>query len=421
MRVAYVCADPGVPVFGCKGASVHVQEVLRALQRRGATVELFATRLGGEAPADLRHGVLHPLPLTGAATGAEARARAALAANAALHDALHKAVQQRGRFDIVYERYSLWSHAGMAFARANDAAGLLEVNAPLIEEQARHRTLPLPEQAERVARQVFADARALLAVSPGVADYLAGFDPARQRILVIDNGVDPARFASAACARRPWSPASGRPFRIGFLGTLKPWHGVDGLIDAFAQLVGMPAPGVAKGPAGGAALDAELQIIGDGPQREALALHAAERGVAARVRLVGALPPAEVPAALAALDVGVAPYPSSQGFYFSPLKLFEYLAAGLPVLTTDVGHLRSLVGDGIDALVVPPDDPAALARALHRLALDPALAARLGSAARQRALQHCSWDAVAGRILALASAPAAVRPGADESAARRAA
>ena len=52
-RVAYVCADPGIPVFGCKGASVHVQEVIRALRRAGAEVHLYAARRGGEAPPDL--------------------------------------------------------------------------------------------------------------------------------------------------------------------------------------------------------------------------------------------------------------------------------------------------------------------------------------------------------------------------------
>jgi hypothetical protein len=54
MRVAYICMDPGVPVFGQKGASVHVQEVVRTLLKRGAKVELFALRLGGDCPSDLK-------------------------------------------------------------------------------------------------------------------------------------------------------------------------------------------------------------------------------------------------------------------------------------------------------------------------------------------------------------------------------
>ena len=62
MRLAYVCADPGVPVFGRKGASIHVQEVVRALDARGVEVELFASRTGGDPPPGLEKVPLHGLP-----------------------------------------------------------------------------------------------------------------------------------------------------------------------------------------------------------------------------------------------------------------------------------------------------------------------------------------------------------------------
>ncbi|MFT3757607.1 hypothetical protein [Thauera sp.] len=122
MRIAYVCADPGIPVFGTKGASVHVQEVLRGLRRAGAEPVLFASRIGGEPPADLaglRVVELPPLPKGEPL----ARARAALDANAAVMAALEAA----GPFELVYERYSLWSDAGMVWARRAGCPGLLEV------------------------------------------------------------------------------------------------------------------------------------------------------------------------------------------------------------------------------------------------------------------------------------------------------
>jgi glycosyltransferase involved in cell wall biosynthesis len=396
MRIAYVSADPGVPPFGTKGASVHVQEMLRAFLRRGATVTLISPRLENVAPADLAAITHVALPSD---TGRDAEARAAWAIET--NEVVTAALAAAGPVDFVYERHALFAHGAMAFAAARGLPSALEVNAPLIEEQARHRSLPLPAVAEAVAQRVFAEAGALLAVSPGVADYLARFRPGRQGVHVVDNGVDPARFAAAAAARQPWAAGCGRPLRIGFLGTLKPWHGVEGLVDAFARLV-CADPTVAT-----PALDAELQLIGDGPQRAALLERAHRLGVGARLQAPGALDPAAVPAALAALDVGVAPYPAGEGFYFSPLKLFEYMAAGLPLVTTDVGHLRHLVQDGVDGLIVPADDPDTLASALRRLAGDAALARRLGAAARRRAVDHCSWDAVAGRILALAAAVAA--------------
>ena len=136
MRIAYVCADPGVPVFGRKGASIHVQEILRAFVRQGAAVELFAACLGGLPGPDLRAVRVRELaiPDTG---DAAVREQARLAANNVFRLALAGA----GPFDMVYERYALWSSAGMAYAREERVPGVLEVNAPLIDEQADYRVL----------------------------------------------------------------------------------------------------------------------------------------------------------------------------------------------------------------------------------------------------------------------------------------
>src|SRR5690606_35992876 len=94
--------------------------------------------------------------------------------------------------------------------------------------------------------------------------------------------------------------------------------------------------------------------------------------------LAGAVEPAEVPAWLARMDIAVAPYHGDQPFYFSPLKIYEYMAAGLPVVASDVGDLAALVRHGETGLLCPPGDPPALAAALARLAGDPAAARRMG-------------------------------------------
>ena len=137
MRVAYICADPGIPVFGTKGASVHVQEVIKGMLQRGLDVTLFAQRLGGEPPAELKNIKIRTLPELPNQSATE-RASAALALNKTVEQMLAEEVP----FDLVYERYSLWSNAGMHFAKTHDCVGILEVNAPLIEEQKKHRELP---------------------------------------------------------------------------------------------------------------------------------------------------------------------------------------------------------------------------------------------------------------------------------------
>src|SRR5262249_66224 len=136
MRIAYVCSDRGVPVFGRKGCSIHVQEVLRTFLAQGERVTLIAANGSGERPTGMEPLELHTLPDV-STSELVVREQACLAANEITHEIL----KLTGPFDMVYERYSLWSYAGMEYARCAGIPGLLEVNAPLIEEQQRYRQL----------------------------------------------------------------------------------------------------------------------------------------------------------------------------------------------------------------------------------------------------------------------------------------
>ena len=274
----------------------------------------------------------------------------------------------------------------MDFAQARGIPGLLEVNAPLIEEQSAHRQLIDRPSALRVAEHVFARASALIAVSHEVADYLERFPKARGRIHVLPNGVNPDRFRPEV---RPSCPSRPGIFTIGFVGSLKPWHGLATLVEAFFLLR-------QSGP------DCRLLIVGEGPERERLTDDLSRRGLLEATHLTGAVSPADVPGLLASMDVAVAPYPQLPHFYFSPLKVFEYMAAGRPVVASRIGQLADLIDDGVNGLLCPPGNAAALAGALERLRQDGQLRERLGETARAHMLGEHTWTAVARRILHLA-------------------
>jgi len=274
----------------------------------------------------------------------------------------------------------------MEHARAAGTPGLLEVNAPLIEEQAVHRGLRDTRGAARVTARVFRAAAALVAVSAEVATWLERYPSVRGRVHVLPNGVDPARFRPDV---PPAAPAAPGTFTVGFVGSMKPWHGLRELIEAFARLHDRDAA-------------TRLLLVGGGPEEAAVRTDLAARGLAVASHLSGAVAPSDVPGLVTSMDVGVAPYPESTRFYFSPLKVYEYMAAGRAVVVSRVGQLASLIQHEITGLLCPPGDPAALAAALERLQREPELRTRLGQAARASVLQSHRWEALADRVLQLA-------------------
>lgn len=387
MRVLLVCADAGIGLWGRKGASVHLLEVARALRAEGHDVHLAARRVDGPAPPDLADAPVHRLPAIGKGDPA-ARERRARAVDAATADVVAQVAP-----DLVWERYALWSHRGLDAARDLGISSIIEVNAPLVAEQARHRDLVDVEGAVAATRRALHAADVAIAVSQPVAEWAAAHR--RGPVAVVPNGVDPTRFTPADVGRGPH-------LDVVFVGTLKPWHGVEVLLDAMALLPDAGAPAADR--TAGTALPVRLRIVGDGPQRQALRAHATSLGLDDRVTFVGGVDPADVPAHLATADVAVAPYPAGAD-YFSPLKLLEYQAAGLAVVASDVGQVPLLATHQVDALLVPPGAPGPLAVALAVLASDPATVRRLGAAGRRRVVATRTWRHVVTRALDLVGAP----------------
>jgi glycosyltransferase involved in cell wall biosynthesis len=374
MRIAYLSTDPGIAYGGTKGASVHVAELTDALVREGANVLLLVARVAPGAPDPTPGMTIEPLPGPGKGASAAERVSAEPDRQAWLEERLD-------RFDAaaLYERLALHSAAGSAAARRLEIPHLVELNAPLLQEATRYRTLAKPEVADLLERSVLHGAELVLAVSGPLARYARS--RGARRVAVCPNGVDTDLFAP------PATPSVRAPSAV-FTGTLRPWHGIETLAEAW-RLLGPAAP--------------PLTVVGDGPGRPLL------EEVGARV--TGALPHAEVPAALAGADIGIAPYAADAPPYFSPLKLFEYLAAGLAVVAAEIPGVTELV-DERTAVLVPPGDAEALARAVASLAADERRRERLGRAGRALAERH-TWGHRARRILDELGAPAAPLVGAE--------
>jgi alpha-maltose-1-phosphate synthase len=367
MRIAFLSTDTGIAYGGTKGASVHLGELTTAVAREGADVLLLVARIDPGAPDPPAGVTVESLPGPGKGASAAERVSTEPDRQAWLEERLRSFGAA-----ALYERIALHSAAGSAAARRLAIPHLVELNAPLLHEATRYRTLAEPQVADLLERSVLRGADLVLAVSGPLARYAR--TRGARRVAVCPNGVDTVLFA-------PPAARSVRPPAAVFTGTLRPWHGIETLAAAW-RLLGPAAP--------------SLTVVGDGPGRPLL------EGVGARV--TGPVPHAEVPAALAGADIGIAPYAADAPPYFSPLKLFEYLAAGLAVVAAEIPGVTELV-DERTAVLVPPGDPDALAGAVASLAADRRRLARLGRAGRVLAERH-TWGHRAREILYELGAPA---------------
>ena len=242
-----------------------------------------------------------------------------------------------------------------------------------------------PGKIERLRRRearVWRRAGAFVATTAGIRDAFAQAHGARERTRVVSNGCD------VSADRAFPGLAAPRPPRVVYAGQLYPWKGVDVLVEAMTDVP-----------------EARLVIVGGLAGEEDLARVRAlveARGLSARTEMPGTVPQARVASELARASVVSVPFLRSAMTerHTSPIKVFEAMAAGRPIVATDLPSTREVLRDGENALLVPPGDALALAAAVKRLLADAALAERLARAAWDEAPAY-SWDARARALRAV--------------------
>jgi len=364
MRILYVASDQRVP--GRTGGSVHVLEVARGLAARGHEVHAVVHRAASAPAREDSDGVhWHRIAWRPPHRFFRFRARRAVEALAAA-----------ARAEVVIERYYNFGGEGILAATARGIPSLLEVNSPVVDHPGSAKGVldalsvvrPLRRWRERLCRE----ATALVAPLP---DIVPAFARAKTETVTWGANVrdfSPSRRSDAV--RRELGIPDGA-LAVVFSGSFRPWHGVHVLEDAARRLV--------------ARRDIFFVLVGG---------RAAGEGAGYHGRRLGPQPYAAMPGLLASADVGVAPYDTRRlaqlelGFYWSPLKIFEYMASGLPTVTIGRTPLDEIVREGREGLHVAEADPAALADALCRLADDADARRAMGASARGRVVELYSWQ-----------------------------
>lgn len=334
--------------------SVHLQRWAEALHARGRRVSVLSQQVDDALP--LAPGIhFQPLPYRG---------MAGYLANAW---PLRRWLRQ-AQPDLLHAHY----------ASGYGTTAMLAAFHPLLLSVWGSDVYDFPNEGRAQAwllRRNLRAADALASTSLAMADQVRRLWPAAGPIAVTPFGVDLAHFA-------PAGPPPG-PVTIGTVKTLAHKYGIDTLLRAFAQLG--PTP------------NARLLLVGGGPQRAQLHALAVELGIDPWVSWAGAVPHAQVPHWLGQMHVYVAASRlDSESF---GVAVVEAMACGLPVVVSDAGGLPEVVGAEPCGLIVPRDDPAALAQALRRLLDDAALRQQLAHAGRARAVAEYAWPACVDRML----------------------
>lgn len=380
MRILY-CAL-AVALDGAHGGATHVAEVTNGLHALGHDLWVIGRGNPAQPPRHLHASVtvMQPPPMLGWA----------------MMPTVQRAIR-RFKPDVVMERFYTFAGDGILAAHYKGLPTLLEVNAPVMDPPGSRKDwldrLTGRPMARWASQQcVWADA---------IVTPLATTVPeaARERVVRLDWGAnvdqfDPARHPKDSAAARHLRARLGIPADapvIGFHGSFRAWHGAADAIRAFAEVrQTLPA--------------AHLLLIGDGPERNALEAQVRGSVDAGHVVFTGSVPYAAMPGYVALYDVAVAPFAPRLhtplrhfGFYWSPLKVWEAMAMGVPVVTTAVPPLTEIVA-GCGA-AVPEGNSRALAAALGSFLLLPApQRATMAARARARIMARYSWQAHCGSL-----------------------
>jgi glycosyltransferase involved in cell wall biosynthesis len=353
------------------GPRNHVLGVIGAFESLGWDVKRFIV---GDRVPRAWVGIGSGRSIAGSRTGALAADLLRLALRAGMAQRSWRTLGNG--VDWVYERFAVFQEMGWIF-KQHGKLWILETNGPGFLEAGARRTLILGGPAKQFELQAYRRCDYLVCVSDALKEIiLKEFDIPPEKIIVVPNGVDASLFDPAR--HSPIRLFDG--FTIGYSGSLTPPQNIDLLLDCLHELRQEKIP-------------IHLTVVGDGPLRAPWEAQAAALGLSSSVRFVGQVPREKVPDYLLGFDAGFCGHnglPYSAIFY-SPLKLYEYLAMAVPVVASRHADTVRMTGDGKMGFLYPAGDKQELKNALRRAYEARARLHAMGLHSREKVIAQDSW------------------------------
>jgi len=288
----------------------------------------------------------------------------------------------RHRISFIYERYAFFLFAGALSASLRRVPLLVEVNELSGHERLRRQVFTRP--ARLIERWVFARASAILVVSEFLKREIIKMGIEPRKIHVVPNAVDVRTFQVEAIdgTLRRELGLNGK-FALGFVGWFVSWHNLEMLVRCCARIIKQRP-------------QMRLMLVGSGPLRETIEAIAEQQGATELLVFTGSVHHKQIPSYIAVMDACVIPHSNE---YRSPIKMFEYMAMGKPVIAPSFEPITSVIEDGKTGIIFAAGDESRLEQAILSLIDQPLLRSRLGQMARQKVFSRYTWDHQARRAL----------------------
>ena len=268
--------------------------------------------------------------------------------------------------DVVYERYNLHLHAGRFVAKVIGRPFILEVNAPLAEERDVYGKLTLKTFAKWSDGVIWRSAHMALPVTNVLADKLRKQGVKEDRITVIHNGADLSQYQQTrAQCRKQINGIGENDVVFGFVGFIRRWHGLSKVVDFIKSRPDLPIRAI---------------FVGDGREdKDELEKQIDDLGLSEKIKITGFVNRERIPTYVGAFDVALQP---ASTLYASPLKLFEYMAAGCAILAPATPNIKEVLKHETSGLLFDPNSIESMVSCFQRLCDDPTLRTVVGNNAK---------------------------------------
>jgi glycosyltransferase involved in cell wall biosynthesis len=293
--------------------------------------------------------------------------------------------------EFIYERYTPLNFGGVLAAKRSGIPLILEVNATYAGRLGCDIEMAYPGVAKWAERKVLQWADGIVVVSGPLKECVMDRVGDPTKISITPNAINLRKISQIDpnFERQRIRQKYGivQDFVVGFVGSMRRWHGLDFLADCIPKILEHHP-------------DTHFLLVGTGEMEAELREIVAQQGLAANVTITGAVKHDDVYPLIAAMDIGVSPDTPP---YASPMKLLEYMALGAVPIAPDYLPIREIIDDGQTGLVFEPRNPDRFAGSILRLAKDDSMRARLSNAARTEVIQRRNWARNAAEILDLVS------------------